>query len=397
MLNQFYEEWNAALDQEHVESTDFDKNKQIVRQKSTFEFRGCEIQIHRKRLRNGDFVAELFVPKTGKIINCKAYASKASCAAAILMALIPGNEKEEVRTKRAAAKASEQIKEIMADRLKRLDSKITMLENDRAWFSSFFNHNLQIGKYRNDNMVVDVLCEFYGEIAGDPEKLKDLNEYERPHHIDRMYEMACTALARVRELQNGEMIIPKVTVEYLFRNDPPANIRFPQGVLFVRSIYKRMDALIHHPTKLAYVIHTLRAYYEMRTGRTPEQVLKAIEERKARAKERSLRRAEGYTEDGKFSIFNRRLTAPTVDETVQKEAVLEKTEQSNPDGLAPDKPKAKQSKPKAKPQPKEHEPITNGMVSIGDVLGSALGDMDFGHGDEELVSPDITVQEPSEN
>ena len=105
MLKKFFEEWNAALKNETIKKTQYDDNNNILWQTGEVTFRDTVIQIHRKSNGDGGYTAELFVPSTNKFINNQRFPSKAKCAEAILIALIPGNEKEAIRRTRIEKKA----------------------------------------------------------------------------------------------------------------------------------------------------------------------------------------------------------------------------------------------------------------------------------------------------
>ena len=104
MLNQFFYDWNTAIQSRTIVNETRNPAGVIIMQETKFKFRDVEITMFSRILPGSDklppekrrWASEMFVPSTNKIIPSVRYNSKARCAAEILAALIPGRAHEDL-------------------------------------------------------------------------------------------------------------------------------------------------------------------------------------------------------------------------------------------------------------------------------------------------------------
>ena len=323
MFTQFFNDWNEAVKNENIIKTQYNDKGEVLWQRGTVTFRGTEIQTHRKSDGHGGYHVELFVPKTNKFISNKRFPTKAKCAEAILLALLPGTEKEELRNQRAERKAAVLRKKITGERIESL-RKLNMKKEDFAWFCELMNRNLQAGNSFYDDVLVDVLSKFHRELCCDKSILDQLPERDRA--------------------------------------SPDPSFRLPAGVVAAKSVFRNIDAFLHNDTKkLTYICSVLQDFYQSKTDKTPEQIIATADERKKRAKERKLRRLEGLNNDGTYTVLGS--TQP-----MQQE---QKTTQP--------KPQKQNRQPKQKRSQQQDTFLDSrpGMVSLGNVIGDQLSGLEL--------------------
>lgn len=350
MLTKFFEEWNNALKSETIKKTQSDEKGNIIRQTSVIGFRGTLIQIHRKAVGDGTYTAELFVPSTNKFISNKKFTSKAKCAEAILMALIPGTEKEDVRTARTERRAEEMRKKIIAERIETLRT-VNMIREDFEWFCALLNQNLQAGRSYYDGVLVDVLTKWYPAISGSESFVKTLSRKDASLHVERMFEMIAMILEKKEHSKShGKRIaLSNYDAAKLFRSVPDPNVQLPVGILTVKQVFREIDEYLDgNIQKLLYVVQVLEKYYQLKTQLTSKQILVAAADRRARAKEKKLRNIEGYENHGTITV----LSVGT---------------ERNKDRKTTKKPHPK--KDQCQEQPTDDRP---GMVSVASAIGNAL-------------------------
>ena len=366
MLTQFFEEWNNALKNESVAKTQTNDQGVVVWQNGTFTFRDTQIQIHRKQNGQGGYHVELFVPKTNKFISNKKFSSKAKCAEAILMALLPGVDKEEVRAARAERRADAMRKKITEERIEVL-RKANLKKEDFAWFCDHMNHNLQVGNSFYDDALVDIIGKFHDQLLCEQSYLQTLPIIDRSRHMERLYELSILVCKRAIHTKSGDKILFPKDAARLFRAEVAAST-LPAGIIAVKKTFREIDDYLRgHTKKLIYLCQTLIEYYQNRTDRTPEQVLAAAEERKARARERKLRRLEGLQNEGSYTVLGE--VAPSTDKSSKKPARAPQQQQRQQKP-----PKKQQNKKQGRNQSTMLE-INNdrpGMVSLANAFGSQL-------------------------
>ena len=304
MLIKFFEEWNNALKNESIKKTQCDENNNILWQTGEIVFRDTVIQIHRKSNGDGAYTAELFVPSTNKFISNQRFPTKAKCAEAILLALTPGNEKDAIRHARVEKKAEALRKKIIGERIEVL-RKINMEPEDFDWFCNVLNTNLQAGRSYHDGALVTILSKWYNEISGTKTYLSTLDSRDACYHVERMFEMVAMILNRAirRNDGRGDLRLPYAQANRLYRNMPDQSVRLPKGIRNVKEIFLKIDDELKDNAKFMYVVQILSEYYHSKTQMTTQQLLAAVEDRRARAKERRLRAVEGYESTGNITVF----------------------------------------------------------------------------------------------
>ena len=290
MLTKFFEEWNNALKSETIKKTQSDEKGNIIRQTSVIGFRGTLIQIHRKAVGDGTYTAELFVPSTNKFISNKKFTSKAKCAEAILMALIPGTEKEDIRAARTERRAEEMRKKIIAERIETLRT-VNMIREDFEWFCALLNQNLQAGRSYYDGVLVDVLTKWYPAISGSESFVKTLPRKDASLHVERMFEMIAMILEKKEySKSHGKRIaLSNYDAAKLFRRVPDPNVHLPAGILMVKQVFREIDEYLEgNIQKLLYVVQVLEEYYQLKTQLTSKQILELLQTAERVRKRRSF-------------------------------------------------------------------------------------------------------------
>ena len=363
MLTQFFTEWNNALKNETIKKTQYDDNNNILWQTGEITFRDTVIQVHRKSNGDGGYTAELFVPATNKFINNQRFPNKAKCAEAILLALIPGNEKEAVRHTRIEKKAEALRKKIIGERIDIL-RKIDMEAEDFDWFCNILNTNLQAGRSYYDGALVTILTKWYPEISGTKKYLSTLETKDACYHVERMFELVAMILSRsIRRTDGrGDLRLPYAQANVLYRNMPDPSVRLPKGIRNVKEIFKKIDDELKDNAKFMYVVQILAEYYHDKTQMTTQQLLAAIEDRRARAKERRLRAVEGYESTGNITVFGE---------------VTSKKSNKNNRNKGPKRPYSKKG-----PKPNHQNRTTSadsrpGMTSVAEAIGNSLDGLTF--------------------
>nr|DAG42785.1 MAG TPA: hypothetical protein [Bacteriophage sp.] len=303
MFTQFFNDWNEAVKNEKIIKTQYTDKGEVNWQRGIITFRGVEIQTHRKADGRGNYHVELFVPKTNKFISNKRFPTKAKCAEAIIIALLPGNEKEEIRSQRAERRAAALRKKITGERIESL-RKLNMKKDDFAWFCELMNRNLQVGNSFYDDVLVDVLTEFHEDLCCDKSVLDKLPERDRPRHMERLYELAALICRKAVHARDGGHILLQQAAARLFRTVPDPAFKLPVGVIEAKAVFRNIDTFLHNDTKkLTYICGVLQDFYKVKTDKTADQILAAAEERKKRAKERKLRQLEGLNNNGTYTVF----------------------------------------------------------------------------------------------
>lgn len=365
MFTQFFNDWNDAVKNEKILKTQYNEKGEVTWQRGIVMFRGTEIQTHRVYNGRGNYHVELFVPKTNKFISNKRFPTKAKCAEAIILALLPGNEKEEIRSQRSERRAAALRKKITGERIESL-RKLNMKKDDFTWFCDLMNRNLQGGNSFYDDVLVDVLTEFHEELCCDKSVLSKLPEKDRPRHMERLYELVASVCHKAVHTRDGGRILLPQAAARLFRTVPDPAYKLPEGVVAIKTVFRNIDKLLHNDTKkLTYICGVLQDFYKTKTDKTPEQILAAAEERKKRAKERKLRRLEGLDNGGSYTVLGEV-------QPVQQE------QQSSPTKPTQQK---KQNRPPKQKKPEQYkDPFLDsrpGMVSLGNVIGDQLAGLDL--------------------
>ena len=379
MFTQFFNDWNTAVQNEKILKTQYTEKGDISWQRGIVIFRGIEIQTHRKSDGHGNYHVELFVPKTNKFISNKRFPTKAKCAEAIILALLPGNEKEEIRSQRAERRATALRKKITGERIESL-RKLNMKKEDFAWFCELMNRNLQVGNSFYDDVLVDVLTEFHKELCCDKSVLDKLQERDRSRHMERLYELVAMIRRKAIYARDGGQILLPQAAAKLFRTVPDPAFKLPEGVVAVKTVFRNIDMFLHNDTKkLTYISGVLQDFYNYKTDKTPEQILAAAEERKKRAKERKLRRLEGLDNGGSYTVFGEVSAAQPVKRGTDA--------QPKPKAQKPNQ--QKQNRPPRPKKPAQHNDgfvdDRPGMVSLGNVIGEQLAGLDLAEEPQETI------------
>ena len=233
------------------------------------------------------------------------------------MALLPGVEKEEVRIARAERRADAMRKKITEERIELL-RKANLKKEDFAWFCDHMNHNLQVGNSFYDDALVDIIGKFHDQLLCEQSYLQTLPNIDRSRHMERLYELSILVCKRAIHTKSGDKILFPKDAARLFRAEVAAST-LPAGIIAVKNTFREIDDYLRgHTKKLIYLCQTLMEYYQNRTDRTPEQVLAAAEERKARARERKLRRLEGLQNEGSYTVLGE--VAPSINKSSKKPA-----------------------------------------------------------------------------
>lgn len=371
MFTQFFNEWDEALKNERIISTKHNLGGQVTWQSGVIKFRGTEIQTNRKADGRGGYQVELFVPKTNKFISNSRFPTKAKCAEAILLSLIPGMELEDRRAARAERRAVAIRKEIFKSRVEKL-RKITLSKEDFAWFSDLLNRNLQANNAFYDDKFLDVLAKFHSRLLCEEEYLLTVPENNRSWHMARLYELVILIRRRAMHAKGGYALKMR-DAAVLFRSQPNPEIHLPQGILMTKDLFRDIDAFLHQDIScLVHLCDNMISYYGYRMETTPEQIMAAMEERRQRAKERKLRRLDGTMEQprGPYTVFGD-ATPSSKPEEPQQQPYRSRQFNRGP----------RQNNGYRKPSMSRP-----GMVSLTDVFGDQLSNFKFAS-----ETPDVTV------
>lgn len=283
MINEFFAEWNNALKNQTVVKTQTDAQGNVIWENSTFEFRGVTIENHKKPNPSNpnEWLFELFVPSTKKFISNRRFRDRAECAAAILMALIPGTEHEERRYQRINARKALMTHRIMRER--RIRMKKTNFDSEaKSFFMNHMHANLINNKSKFDDTLMNVLEKYCDQIIG-----FGMEEKEQIRHIDCLFENFAIIMSKTFTGNQGDQMISKQNANYLYR-ELNLSDRVPEFVRNVKKLIHDMDEYVHNPVKFIYAVNVILMYFEKKFEVSRDAKVAAATERRARSREKRL-------------------------------------------------------------------------------------------------------------
>ncbi len=295
MLNQFFYDWNTAIQSRTIVNETRNQAGVITMQETKFKFRDVEITMFSRILPGSDrlppekrrWASEMFVPSTNKIIPSVRYNSRARCAAEILAALIPGRDHEDHVEARNQERRKRYMEKLYNERKVRLAST-SFTPEDQEFILNWMQGHVIVGRLSWDDTVIDILCKYHAYITGIglSEHGINLNE-EAKLHIGRMYGTACQMISEAFTDKNG---LPALTRGSLSRNflAPRNNIKY--GIYVVRSGYSKIFDECHLSTKFMHVVNLIAAYYAKLTGMSIEDRIAEMKAYREKQKERKHER-----------------------------------------------------------------------------------------------------------
>lgn len=293
MLNQFFYDWNTAIQSRTIVNETRNPAGVIIMQETKFKFRDVEITMFSRILPGSDklppekrrWASEMFVPSTNKIIPSVRYNSKARCAAEILAALIPGRAHEDLVEARNQNRRKQFMEKLNSTRKARLAQTSFATEHQEFILDWIQNHVIA-GRVSWDDTLVDILCKYHAYITGIglSEHSINLNEEARLH-IGRMYNTACQLISESFTDKKG---LPALTRGSLSRNflAPRDNIKY--GVYVVRSAYAKIFDECTLSTKFMHVVALIAEYYAKVTGVSIEDRIAEMKAYREKQKEKKF-------------------------------------------------------------------------------------------------------------
>lgn len=294
MLNKFFEEWNAALKTQEIVKSQTDANGIVIWENTVFNFRGVVIENHKKpsATNPNEWVYELFVPSTKKFISNRRFRSRAECAAAIMMALIPGNDHEERRYQRIAARKALMTHRIMRERRIRM-KKTNYSSEAKSFLMNKMHANLINNTAKFDDTLMNVLEKYCDQIIG----FNIEDDRLREQHVDCLFENLSIIMSKTFTGQQGDLMISKQNANYLYR-ELNLSDRVPEFVRNVKKLIHDMDEYVHNPVKFIYCVNILVTWFEDTYKVSRDAKVAAATERRARSREKRIQ----HENRGGFSI-----------------------------------------------------------------------------------------------
>ena len=368
MLNQFFYDWNTAIQSRVVVNETRNPAGVITMQETKFMFRNVEITMF-SRIAPGSeklpqekrrWVSEMFVPSTNKIIPSVRYTSKARCAAEILAALVPGRAHEDRVEARNQDRQRKYLEKLYNARKEKL-ATTSFKPEDQEFILSYLSKNSVVKHSQWDDALVDILCKYHSYITGiglDKFGIKSHNEEHM--HIDRMYNTACQLISESFIGKNG---LPSLTRGSISRNflAPHDNIKY--GIYVVRSGYSKIFDECTLSTKFMRVVKLIAEYYAHVTGVPVDNRIADIKAYRERQRERRHERAvkgpkRFHNNTGSVSTYSNRLKPVgfTIGDAFNNvlDTVVETSEKVKDDA----KPTKKKNVSK-----KTVTPVTNGQIN----------------------------------
>lgn len=315
MLNQFFADWNAAIQARKVTNEKRGKNGVIIYQETEFMFRNIKIKMFSK-LRGDDenkpehqrrWMSELFVPSTNKIIPSIVFPTKAQCAAAILSCLVEGRDHEDKVHARI-----EKRKELEIQR--RLDGWKARLQNSSFkdeidFVLEWIENNAPADRTSWSEDLITVLQRYDYFITGvGLEEHVSLSKKDLDMHQKRMFNTACALISEAIKDRNGVDCLPRKAITFHFLA-PKEDI--PQSAYVVRSAYSKINDMCPYSNKMLFIVKFMAEYFAKTFGTTVEQAIldyKKFKEAKFNRKAEEAGRGEVRKHSGPKVKFNKQNT-----------------------------------------------------------------------------------------
>lgn len=316
MLNQFFYDWNTAIQSRTIVNETRNPAGVITMQETRFKFRDVEITMFSRILPGSDklppekrrWASEMFVPSTNKIIPSVRYTSKARCAAEILAALIPGRAHEDLVEARNQNRRKQFMEKLNSTRKARL-AQTSFTPEDQEFILDWIQNHVVAGRVSWDDTLIDILCEYHAYITG--VGLADhginLNE-EAKLHVGRMYNTACQLISEAFTDKKGLLALTRGSLSRNFLA-PRDNIKY--GVYVVRSGYAKIFDKCTLSTKFMHVISLIAEYYARVTGQSIEDRISEMKAYREKQKERKINKAfKGHTNKSNNTVatYSTRMT-----------------------------------------------------------------------------------------
>ncbi len=267
MLNQFFADWNTAMQSRTIISELKSRSGVILNQETEFTFRDTKIVMYSKLVAGGENLPAnkrkwdngLYVPSTKKVIPATTHKSRTKCAVAILLALTPGYEHEDRialrkqnREKRIADNYKNQHKQALAG--------TTFTTDEINLIVDWVENNAVNNHYSWGGIIIDAMKKHHQLITG--RELSSIGielGYDEKLHTTRMFNTVADMVTRTFKDKFGIPIIFRDALDRNFRY-PKENIKY--AIYVVRNAFCKLYAEIDSPAKFTYLVNLLSKYYE---------------------------------------------------------------------------------------------------------------------------------------
>jgi hypothetical protein len=271
MLNQFFADWNTAIQSRMVVNETRNKEGVITMQETKFKFRDIDIIMYSRIVPSTAnnapdqrrWYSEMYVPSTNKIIPSVRYNSKSECAIRILMALVPGRDHEDRVEARNYNRKKRYLERLSNERMKKLaDTSFT--EEQKAFIVKWLGDNVVPHHAAWNDTVIDTLCKYHSYITGIglAEQGIVLNR-EADLHVGRMYNTACQMITESIKNRDGIPVLRKTTISYSFLA-PRTTTSY--GIYVVRSGYSKIYDECHRSTVFMHFLRLAVELFALITG-----------------------------------------------------------------------------------------------------------------------------------
>ena len=295
MLNQFFCDWNTAIQSRTIVNETRNSAGVITMQETKFKFRDVEITMFSRIIPSSinlppekrRWTSEMFVPSTNKIIPSVRYNSRARCAAEIMAALIPGRAHEDIVEARNQARRAKFIEELNNKRKARL-TETSFTPEDQEFIMTWINEHTIPGKFSWNDTIIEVLCKYHSYITGNGllDNKISFNEAEKNVHINRMYNTACNLIKDSVTDKSGLPALKRASISYFFL--APKEVAY--SIYIIRSAYSKIYDECRLSTEFMHIINLIAAYYARLTGTTIEARIAELKAQKEKKKEREYER-----------------------------------------------------------------------------------------------------------
>ena len=303
MLNQFFADWNTAIQSRTVVNETRNQDGIITMQETKFKFRDIDIIMYSRIVPSTinsapdqrRWVSEMFVPSTNKIIPSARYNSKSECAIRILMALVPGRDHEDRVETRNHNRKKRYLERLATERMSKLaDTSFTT--EQKEFIVKWLNDNVIPRHAAWNDIIVDALCKYHSYITGI--KLSDhgivLNN-EAEKHIDRMYNTACQMIIESFRDREGLPALRRITMSHAFLAPRPSA---SYGVYVVRSGYSKIFDECQRSTTFVHFVRLAAEIFALITGVSVEdriaEVKRFREKLREKKRAREMNAEKGY-------------------------------------------------------------------------------------------------------
>lgn len=373
MLNQFFYDWNTAIQSRTIVNETRNQAGVITMQETKFKFRDVEITMFSRILPGGEnlppekrrWASEMFVPSTNKIIPSVRYRSKARCAAEILSALVPGRSHEDKVEARNQIKQKRYMEKLYNERKARL-AGTSFSPEDQEFILKWMQEHVIAGRVSWDDTLVDILCKYHSYITGIglAEQGINLNE-EANLHVGRMYNTACQLITETFRDKNGLPALNRGSVSRNFLA-PRNNIKY--GIYVVRSGYSKIFDECMLSTKFMHVVNLIAEYYAHITGVSVEDRIAEVKAFREKMREKKHERNFKGTFKKKpmgetVTTFSNHMApiGSTIGDAFGD--VLDEVKKNIPEEASAEEAPAKPKKARKTKKQKKVSPVTDGQIN----------------------------------